>query len=40
MANPPVVAALLLIRVAVGVTMMVHGYNHWHGGGKIAGTAR
>jgi putative oxidoreductase len=40
MANPPVVAALLLVRVAVGVTMMMHGYNHWRGGGKIAGTAR
>jgi len=40
MANPPVVAALLLIRVAVGVTMVMHGYNHWRGGGKIAGTAR
>jgi putative oxidoreductase len=40
MANPPVVAALLLIRVAIGVTMVMHGYNHWRGGGKIAGTAR
>ena len=40
MANPPVVAALLLVRVAVGVTMMMHGYNHWRGGGKIGGTAR
>jgi uncharacterized membrane protein YphA (DoxX/SURF4 family) len=33
MANPPVFAALLLIRVAVGVTMAMHGYNHWRGGG-------
>jgi putative oxidoreductase len=40
MTNPPVVVALLLIRVVVGVTMMLHGYNHWRGGGKIAGTAR
>ena len=40
MASPPVVAALLLMRVVVGVTMMMHGYNHWRGGGKIAGTAR
>jgi putative oxidoreductase len=40
MANPPVVTALLLVRVVVGVTMMMHGYNHWRGGGKIAGTAR
>jgi putative oxidoreductase len=40
MANPPVVAALLLIRVAIGVTMVMHGYNHWRGSGKIAGTAR
>ncbi len=40
MANPPVVAALLLVRVVVGVTMMMHGYNHWRGSGKIAGTAR
>src|SRR5260370_30133160 len=40
MANPAVVAALLLIRVAVGVTMVMHGYNHWRGGGQIARTAR
>lgn len=40
MTNPPVVLALLLVRVAVGITMMLHGYNHWRGGGKIAGTAR
>jgi putative oxidoreductase len=38
--NPPVIVALLLIRVVVGVTMIVHGYNHWRGGGKIAGTGR
>src|ERR1700739_1050639 len=40
MANPPVVTALLLVRVVVGGTMMMHGYNPWRGGGKIAGTAR
>jgi putative oxidoreductase len=40
MGNPPVVVALLLVRVVVGGTMMAHGYNHWRGGGKIAGTAR
>jgi putative oxidoreductase len=40
MANPPVVVALLLVRVVVGITMMMHGYNHWRGGGRIAGTAR
>jgi putative oxidoreductase len=31
---------LLLVRVVVGATMIAHGYNHWRGGGKIAGTAR
>jgi len=40
MTNPPVAVGLLLLRVVVGVTMMLHGYNHWRGGGKIAGTAR
>jgi putative oxidoreductase len=40
MGNPPVVVALLLLRVVVGVTMILHGYNHWRGGGKIAGTGR
>ncbi len=34
------VAALLLVRVVVGITMIAHGYNHWRGGGRIAGTAR
>jgi putative oxidoreductase len=34
------VVALLLVRVVVGVTMILHGYNHWRGGGRIAGTAR
>jgi putative oxidoreductase len=40
MGNPPVVVALLLVRVVVGITMIMHGYNHWRGGGRIAGTAR
>ncbi len=40
MGNPPIAAALLLVRVVVGVTMIMHGYNHWRGGGRIAGTAR
>lgn len=31
---------LLLLRIAVGVTMIAHGYNHIWGGGKIAGTGR
>lgn len=39
MGNPAVVVALLLVRVVVGITMMMHGYNHWRGGGRIAGTA-
>ncbi|HEX9033410.1 MAG TPA: DoxX family protein [Streptosporangiaceae bacterium] len=34
------VVALLLMRVVIGVTMIAHGYNHWRGGGRIAGTAR
>jgi len=33
-------AALLLVRLVVGVTMIAHGYNHWRGGGRIEGTAR
>jgi len=40
MGTPAIVAALLLLRVVVGATMIAHGYNHWRGGGKIAGTAR
>ncbi|MFB4309737.1 DoxX family protein [Actinomadura sp. GTD37] len=34
------VAALLLVRVVVGITMIAHGLNHWRGGGRIDGTAR
>ncbi|WP_194903747.1 DoxX family protein [Catenulispora rubra] len=32
-------SVLLLVRVIVGTTMILHGYNHWRGGGRIAGTA-
>ncbi|MFV2174587.1 DoxX family protein [Actinomadura sp. LOL_016] len=31
--------ALLAVRLVVGVTMILHGYNHWRGGGGIEGTA-
>ena len=30
----------LLLRIALGITMLAHGYNHAFGGGKLAGTAR
>ncbi|SHN39814.1 DoxX family protein [Cryptosporangium aurantiacum] len=30
---------LLLIRVVVGATLLMHAWNHWFGGGKVAGTA-
>jgi putative oxidoreductase len=36
----PIDVAALLLRVIVGVTMLAHGWNHWFGGGKIAGTTR
>jgi putative oxidoreductase len=36
----PVDVALLVVRVAVGVVMLAHGWNHIFGGGKIAGTGR
>jgi putative oxidoreductase len=32
--------ASLLLRVAIGITMLAHGYNHAFGGGKLPGTAR
>ncbi len=32
--------ALLVFRVAIGIVMLAHGYNHVFGGGKIEGTAR
>lgn len=31
---------LLIIRLSLGGTLIMHGWNHWRGGGKIAGTAR
>lgn len=31
---------LVLLRVVIGVTIFLHGYNHVWGGGKIDGTAR
>ncbi|WP_328935608.1 MULTISPECIES: DoxX family protein [unclassified Streptomyces] len=34
------VAVLLLMRVVVGLVMLLHGLNHWRGGGRIEGTAR
>ncbi|MFI5879270.1 DoxX family protein [Streptomyces sp. NPDC051554] len=34
------VAVLLLVRVVVGLIMIMHGLNHWRGGGRIKGTAR
>jgi len=30
---------LFVLRVAVGLTIIAHGYNHYWGGGKIEGTA-
>ncbi|HWU08177.1 MAG TPA: DoxX family protein [Streptomyces sp.] len=35
----PTDAALLLVRVVLGAVMAAHGWNHWRGGGGIAGTA-
>ena len=32
--------AALALRVALGITMLAHGYNHAFGGGKLPGTAR
>ena len=36
----PIDLALLVLRLAVGIVMLAHGYNHIFGGGKIAGTGR
>src|SRR4051794_19617453 len=36
----PVSLGLLLLRFAVGVVFIAHGYNHIFGGGKIEGTGR
>ncbi len=33
-------AGLLILRVALGVVMVAHGWNHVFGGGRIPGTAR
>ena len=32
--------AALVLRFAVGGTMIAHGWNHAFGGGKLPGTAR
>ena len=40
MAPDQVYFGLLILRVVVGGTMMMHGYNHVFRGGKIAGTGR
>jgi putative oxidoreductase len=32
--------AALVLRFALGITMLAHGYNHAFGGGKLPGTAR
>ncbi|GHB60430.1 hypothetical protein GCM10010306_062530 [Streptomyces umbrinus] len=32
-------AALLVVRLVLGTVMIVHGLNHWRGGGGIDGTA-
>lgn len=37
---PEVDIAALVLRVAVGVTMLAHGWNHAFGGGRLPGTAR
>jgi putative oxidoreductase len=39
MAVDQVNLGLLVLRVALGATMMAHGYNHIYRGGKIKGTA-
>ena len=31
---------MLLVRLSLGGTLIAHGWNHWRGGGRIAGTAR
>ena len=40
MSAPAVDFALLVLRLALGVVFLAHGFNHAFGGGKIAGTAR
>ena len=36
----PVDLAAAILRVAIGVTLFLHGWNHAFGGGKLAGTGR
>lgn len=36
----PLDVGVLLLRLAVGVVMLAHGWNHVFGGGRIAGTGR
>jgi putative oxidoreductase len=31
---------ILLVRIVLGAIMLMHAWNHWFGGGRIAGTAR
>ncbi|MBC3839691.1 DoxX family protein [Streptacidiphilus sp. 4-A2] len=38
--NTPDAVALLLLRLVLGITLLLHGLNHWRGGGRIEGTAR
>ncbi|GAA4810907.1 DoxX family protein [Streptomyces ziwulingensis] len=35
----PADSALLALRLVLGAVMVAHGWNHWRGGGGIAGTA-
>lgn len=37
---PEVDLTSAILRVAVGITMLAHGWNHVYGGGKLPGTAR
>ena len=37
---PEVDLPSVILRVAVGITMLAHGWNHVYGGGKLPGTAR
>ena len=36
----PIDLTLFVFRIAIGVVMLAHAYNHVFGGGKIAGTTR
>ena len=37
---PEVDLTSVILRVAVGIAMLAHGWNHVYGGGKLPGTAR